>query len=173
MSYFGDYQRKSIAPGYVDKEGDYELVIIGVRTGEIDGEDGKKRYTQVDCEINYGERPHIAIFLTEGKAFDGQFTAFCDTFGIDPTERSFNAWKGKSGYVHILLKQKDGFTNMVPRWILENGYVMEEVKRAANGGLNKNPTQGMMRASAMQQPSGNGNMGVDGTYSDDLGDIPF
>lgn len=141
MGYFGDYQRKAIAPGYVDKEGDYELKIVNIKTGEIDGPEGKKRYTQVECEINWGEKPHVSIFLTEGKTFDGNFTAFCDTFGIDPAGRDFRAWIGKRGYCHILLKQKDGFTNMVPRWILRDGYVMDEVKEAANGGLNKGQAQ--------------------------------
>ena len=136
MSYFDSYQRKAIAPGYVDKEGDYELSIVAIKQGKL--ETGE-RFTQVECEINYKNNPHINLFLTEGRNFDGNFTAFIDTFGIQPGEQS---WIGKRGYVHILLSKKDGFTNMKSRWILgDDGFVLPEVKAAANGGAPVIPQQ--------------------------------
>lgn len=163
MSYFENTQRKAIEPSYVDQEGDYQVKITGYDQGTLEKDGITQRYTRVTCLVNYKTRPSISIFLTEGKSFDGNFTAFCDTFGIVP-EMSFDQWIGKKGYVHIMLKKKDGFTNMVPRWILnEQGYVMDEVKAAANkDARQQQPSQ----APQAQQPYGN--------YSnDDLGDIPF
>lgn len=178
MGYFGDYQRQAIQPGYVDQEGDYELTIIDIKTGELTDKDTNKpqRYTQVVCRINYKTNPQVSIFLTEGKNFDGNFTAFCDTFGIDPAGRDFAAWLNKRGFVHILLKKKDGFTNMVPRWILgDDGFVLPDVKRAANGGLAQQP----LAPAAPYTPAVNtfaaamGGTVVDGPDGDKYGDIPF
>lgn len=121
MGGFNNYQPKAITPGYVDHEGDYEVMILGLREGRTP--DGAY-YKQVVCKINFPGEPKISIFLTEGNNFDGQFTAFCDTFGLQRGDQNFNSWTGKRGWIHIMLTKKDGFTNMVPRWILdENGYV--------------------------------------------------
>lgn len=121
MGYFGNYHAQAIQPGYVDQEGDYEVMIIGLRDGcTPDG----AAFKQVQCKINYKGEPRISIFLTDGKNFDGNFTAFCDTFGLARGDVNFKGWIGKRGWIHILLTKKDGFTNMVPRWILnDDGYV--------------------------------------------------
>ena len=161
MSYFGDYQRKAIQPGYVDQEGDYQVKITGVSNGEITSRDGdKKRYTQVKCLVNHKARPVISIFLTEGDGFDGNFTAFCDTFGLQATQDP-STWAGHTGWIHIMLTKKDGFTNMVPRWLLDDqGYVREEVRRAANQGTSQSQQQ------APQVSYGDAS-------DQDFGDIPF
>lgn len=130
MAYFEDYKRWRIEPGVVDQEGQYLLRIVDIKQGTI--ERTNERYTQVDCEILYKNNPHVSIFLTEGRNFNGNLTAFIDTFGIQNVQ-DFNSWKGKTGYVQILLRVKDGYKNMVPRWILGNdGFVIPDVKKAAD-----------------------------------------
>lgn len=124
MGYFGNYHESAIQKGYVDREGDYEVMILGTKDGRTpDGADFK----QVICKINAPGEPRINIFLTEGRNFDGNFTAFCDTFGLPRGDMNFQSWVGKRGWIHILLqKSKDdkGFTNMVSRWLLnDQGYV--------------------------------------------------
>lgn len=159
MGYFGDYQRKPIEAGYVDQEGDYQVKIMGYQEGQT--KEGA-RYVQVKCLVNYKTRPSISIFLTEGPKFDGNFTAFCDTFGINPNEDP-NNWINKTGWIHIMLTKKDGFTNMVQRWILnDDGFIKEEVKRAA--GNSSRPVQA-------QQPAPQQSYGD--CSDQDFGDIPF
>lgn len=159
MGYFGNYQRRPIEAGYVDQEGDYQVKIMGYQEGQT--KEGA-RYVQVKCLVNYKTRPTISIFLTEGPKFDGNFTAFCDTFGINPNEDP-NNWINKTGWIHIMLTKKDGFTNMVQRWILnDDGFIKEEVKRAA--GNSSRPAQA-------QQPAPQQSYGD--CSDQDFGDIPF
>lgn len=159
MSFFNDYEPKAIQPGYVAQEGDYEVMILGVKDGTTP--DGAA-YKQVVCKINYPGEPHISLFLTEGRNFDGQFTAFCDTFGIIRGDQNFQSWTAKRGWIHINLTKKDGFTNMVPRWILdERGYV----KRV--NGLPQPPAEQQQQPVQQQQSFG----AV--TNDEDWGDIPF
>lgn len=164
MGYFGDYNREGIQAGVVDQEGDYQVKIVEYTQGQInDPKEGQKQYTQVKCLVRHKAYPTISIFLTEGKTFNGNFTAFCDTFGIDPRE-SMEAWIGRTGWIHINLKQKDGFTNMVPRWLLaEDGYVRREVAAAANQGTNR-----------QQQPVRQAPQESYGDLSnEEFGEIPF
>lgn len=164
MSYFGDYQRKAIQSGVVDQEGDYQVKITEVGEGTLnDPKTGTKKYVQVKCLVNHANRPTVSIFLTEGDSFDGNYTAFCDTFGINP-QGDPNAWIGRTGWIHINLKKKDGFTNMVPRWLLgEDGFVRREVAAASLG----NSQGPMLRGQpVMQQPQ-------QATLEDQFGDIPF
>lgn len=122
MGYFGNYSQQAIQKGYVENEGDYEVMILGTKDGVTP--DGAN-YKQVMCKINAPGEPRISIFLTEGRNFDGNFTAFCDTFGLPRGDTNFNNWTAKRGWIHIMLTKKDGFTNMVPRWLLgDDGYVV-------------------------------------------------
>jgi len=122
MGYFNNYQEAAIQAGYVDHEGDYEVMILGTKDGTTG--DGTQ-YKQVQCKVNAPGEPPISIFLTDGKNFNGNFTAFCDTFGLPRGNTDFASWRGKRGVIHIMLTKKDGFTNMVPRWIIdEHGYVV-------------------------------------------------
>lgn len=158
MSYFETYQRKAVEAGYVDQEGDYMVKIRDVESGQLTtGE----RYTRVICDINYKNRPSISIFLTEGKNFDGNVTAFIDSFDIKDLNNT-ESWKGHYGWIHILLKKKDGFTNMVHRWLLgDNGFVREEVKKEVQ----------RLNSGTVNIPSaGNTITGPDG---DEYGDFPF
>ena len=83
MGYFNTYQRKAIQAGIVDQEGDYQVKITEVTPGTInDPRNGDKQYVQVKCLVNHKALPTISIFLTEGESFDGNFTAFCDTFAF-------------------------------------------------------------------------------------------
>lgn len=168
MSYFGDYQRKAIQVGVVDQEGDYQVKITEVGEGQLtDPQKGPKRYVQVKCVVNYKTFPSVSIFLTEGDSFDGNFTAFCDTFGIN-SQADANSWIGKTGWIHILLKKKDGFTNMVPRWLLgEDGYVRKEVAAAALSN-----SQGAVRQNVQAQAPIHGQAPVSNDI-DQFGDIPF
>lgn len=165
MSYFGDYQRKAIQSGVVDQEGDYQVKITEALEGTMnDPQKGPKKYVQVKCTVNYKTYPTISIFLTEGDSFDGNYTAFCDTFGINP-QGDPAAWIGRTGWIHINLKKKDGFTNMVPRWLLgDDGFVRREVAAASLGN-----SQGPMQNGrpVMNQPQQTAVM------DDQFGDIPF
>lgn len=123
MGYFNNYHEAAIQPGYVDHDGDYEVMILGTEDGTTPAPDNAA-FKRVICKINYKGEPRISIFLTDGKNFDGNFTAFCDTFGIPRGNTDFKSWVGKRGTIHIVLTKKGEFVNMVPRYILdENGYV--------------------------------------------------
>lgn len=121
MAYFEDYQPQALRANIVPKEGIYLCKISEMTQGTL--EDGR-RYVQVKCIINCEGKPIISIFLTEGNNFDGNLTAFYDTFGIERNNMSFESWKDKRGYLRILLQKKGEYTNMVPRYILnDEGYV--------------------------------------------------
>lgn len=155
MGGFNNYNPKPIMPGYVDHEGDYEVMVLDLKEGRTP--DGSY-YKQVICKINYPGEPKISIFLTEGNNFDGQFTAFCDTFGLQRGDQNFGSWRGHRGFIHIMLTKKDGFVNMVPRWILDdNGYVRK----------GKPVTDNTQQPADVEQPYGQI------TNDEDWGAIPF
>lgn len=130
MAYFENYEKKPITPGYVEKEGVYELVIQSVREDVI--QEKNTRFLQVECQINAKNYPHVSIFLTEGDNFNGNLTAFIDTFGINDY-RNPNTWINHSGFVFIKLGEKNGYKTMTPRYILDQqGFVTEEIKSKAN-----------------------------------------
>ena len=158
MSYFDSgFSRKPIQTSYVEIEGDYEVKITSFKEGQTKD---NKRYTQVFCVVNCKNYPTVSIFLTEGNNFDGNVTAFCDTFDIK-NPNDFNSWINKRGYVHILVNKKDGFTNNPIRWILdENGFVKEQVRNASNGTSQK--IEAAQSTVQMKGPDG-----------DIYGDIPF
>lgn len=160
MAYFEDYIPDAIRANIVPKEGIYLCKIAEITTGTMD--DGK-RYTQVKCLIKSEGNPMVSIFLTEGNNFNGNLTAFFDTFQIPRNEYNFDAWKDKRGYLKINLVKKGEYTNMVPRYILdENGYV----KRPS---ANQQQTQRQEPQHQAPQFSGyEGNNSID-----DFGDIPF
>lgn len=149
MAYFEDYNAEPLRANIVPKEGIYLCKISEIVQGQMD--DGK-RYVQVKCLIKSEGIPVVSIFLTEGNNFNGNLTAFYDTFNIERGNMNVESWKDKRGYLKISLVKKGEYTNMVPRYILdENGYV-------------KSP-QGQQPAPAAV-PSFNDNL-------DQLGDIPF
>lgn len=161
MGYFETFERKPIQASYVEVEGDYEVKITSYKDGTTKD---NKRYVQVMAMVNCKNYPTVSIFLTEGSNFDGNLTAFCDTFGI-VNPKDFNSWLGKKGYVHILVSKKDGFTNNPIRWILnDQGFVQDEVKRAANGGMNAGQQHNAVPHPGVQ---------VEGPDGDIYGDIPF
>lgn len=150
MAYFEDYNAEPLRANIVPKEGIYLCKISEIVQGQMD--DGK-RYVQVKCLIKSEGTPVVSIFLTEGNNFNGNLTAFYDTFNIERGNMNVESWKDKRGYLKISLVKKGEYTNMVPRYILdENGYV-------------KHP-QGQQPAPAAAVPSFNDNL-------DQLGDIPF
>lgn len=163
MGFFGNYHESAIQKGYVEREGDYEVMIIGIRDGVTSD---NARFKQVQCKINAPGEPRISIFLTEGRNFDGNFTAFCDTFGLRRGDENFQSWIGKRGWIHILLqKSKDekGFVNMVPRWLLnDQGYVDH------NYTSGQQPVQNTP-AAAPQQSYGQ----TTASQEEEWGDIPF
>lgn len=160
MGYFNNYQEAAIQAGYVDHEGDYEIMILGTQEGSTN--DGTA-FMRVMCKVNAPGEPPISIFLTDGKNFNGNFTAFCDTFGLPRGNTDFQSWRGKRGIVHINLVKKDGFTNMIPRWILdEHGYVVRNGHNAA-------PQKNYQQQPAQQQPYGSTTQ----SQEDEWGDIPF
>lgn len=115
-----DYKPGPIRPSRVEKEGDYELMILEVTKGST--RDGS-RYLRVKCKINYEGEPRVSFFLTEGSSFEGRATAMFDTFGIERGDWNTEGWRGKRGYMHIRLRQKDGYINMDPEFILDDeGY---------------------------------------------------
>lgn len=149
MAYFEDYVSEPLRANIVPKEGIYLCKINEIVQGTMD--DGK-RYVQVKCLIKCEGTPVVSIFLTEGNNFNGNLTAFYDTFNIERGNMSIETWKDKRGYLKICLVKKGEYTNMVPRYILdENGYV-------------KHP-QGQQPIPTAA-PSFNDNL-------DQLGDIPF
>lgn len=168
MGFFGNYHEQPIQKGYVEKEGDYEVMILGTKDGRTP--DGAM-YKQVLCKVNAPGEPRLSIFLTDGRNFDGNFTAFCDTFGLPRGNEDFNYWVGKRGWIHILLNKKDGFTNMIPRWLLgEDGYVIRggsqnRNSQSAQGG------QGQQMTSQGQQQQGYGQ--TTAQQEEEWGDIPF
>lgn len=152
MGFFNDYQAQAITPGHVENEGDYEVMILGSEDGTTP--DGAQ-FKRVVCKINYKGEPRISIFLTEGKNFNGNFTAFCDTFGLPRGDNNFDSWKGKRGWIHINLVKKDGFINMIPRWILdEKGYVRnaQNVQQVQKPVVNTQPKQGQNTDGWNQEP---------------------
>ena len=121
-----DYAAESIKANIVPCEGDYHLRIEKVETGTIEAKDGEpaKRYFRIDCLIAAEGYPHVSIFLTEGKNFNANATAFFDTFGIQRGNWNYEEWKMLEGWMHIELKKNGQYTNMVPRYILNSdGYV--------------------------------------------------
>lgn len=139
MGYFNNYQEEAIRPGYVEREGDYEVMILGTQEGNTG--DGTP-FMRVMCKVNAPGEPPLSIFLTDGPKFNSQFTAFCDTFGLPRGNTDFASWRGKRGVVHIMLTKKDGFTNMVPRWILDDkGYVIKGGNRPAAQNYQPQPVQ--------------------------------
>jgi len=126
--YMDDYAPEPVRPGRVDKEGDYELMILDVSRGTT--KDGA-RYMRVKCKINYPGEPRVSFFLTEGNSFAGRATAMFDTFGISRGNWNTEGWRGRRGYMHIRLRQKDGYLNMEPEFILDEegffvGYPLPE-----------------------------------------------
>lgn len=121
MAYFEDYNAEPLRANIVPREGIYLCKISDVVQGQMD--DGK-RYVQVKCLVKSEGTPVVSIFLTEGNNFNGNLTAFYDTFSIDRGNMHTDSWKEKRGYLKICLVKKGEYTNMVPRYILdENGYV--------------------------------------------------
>lgn len=121
MAYFENYNPAPLRANIVPKEGVYLCKVDEVVQGTMD--DGK-RYVQVKCLVKSEGTPVVSIFLTEGANFDGNLTAFYDTFAIPRGSMDSNEWKGKYGYLKITLVKKGEYTNMVPRYILdEYGYV--------------------------------------------------
>ena len=82
---------------------------------------------------------------------------FFDTFNLPRGDQNCESWRGKRGVIHINLAKKDGYTNMIPRYILdENGYV----KKSNN----------LQPAAPMQQTQ---QVDYETVSMDELGDIPF
>lgn len=149
------YQPDNIKPGTVKQEGDYEVMILGVKSGTI-SESGK-RFLQIMCKIRAEGEPRISLFLTEGPNFNATATAFFDTFNLPRGDQNCESWRGKRGFIHINLAKKDGYTNMIPRYILdENGFV----KKSNN----------LQPAAPMQQTQ---QVDYETVSMDELGDIPF
>ena len=157
--FIDDYGPEPVKPGRVEKEGDYELMIIGITSGATKE---NARYLRVQCKINYQGEPRVSFFLTEGKNFSGRATAMFDTFGIPRGEWNAEQWKGRRGYMHIRLREKDGFINMEPDFILNNeGWAMspEELMARSYGDKQKSKAQDLDMYKDLP--------------SEDLGDIPF
>ena len=149
MAYFEDYNEEPLRANIVPKEGIYLCKISEILQGTMD--DGK-RYVQVKCLIKSEGTPIVSIFLTEGNNFNGNLTAFYDTFNIERGNMNIESWKEKRGYLKICLVKKGEYTNMVPRYILdENGYVKHQQSQ---------------QSAPAAAPSFNNNL-------DQLGDIPF
>lgn len=140
MAYFEDFQPEAIRAKIVPKEGVYLCKVSEITQGNL--EDGR-RYVRVQCVVNSEGHPIVSLFLTEGESFNGNLTAFCDTFSIQRGNYDFDAWKDKRGYLKILLQKKGEYTNMVPRYILdENGYVVRPTPNLPqNTGYNQAPQQ--------------------------------
>lgn len=132
MGYYESYQAQPVRYNLVPNEGRYQIKIDKV----MESEPGTSpRYTRIDCVINADGRPHISLFLTEGQNFNGNATAFFDTFGITRGNFDYNSWLGIKGWIDITFKKKDGFTNMVPHYILnEEGYVVRPGNNYGNNG---------------------------------------
>lgn len=123
MAYFEDYSPSCLRANVVPKEGIYLTKISDITQGTMD--DGR-RYVQVKCTINCEGNPVVSLFLTEGGNFNGNLTAFFDTFGIERGNFNFDAWINKRGYLKILLQKKGEYMNMNPRYILnEDGFVVK------------------------------------------------
>lgn len=148
-----DYNPQPIKASIVKAEGEYQLKIESVEYGKFTNEktQSEKRYFKVNCIINAEGFPKVAVFLTEGPSFDGEATAFFDTFGIPRNNWQYETWKGHTGRMFIALKQKGEYLNMIPRYLLDDaGYVRKAQSFSAQ------PTESF----------GGGN-------DDQLGDIPF
>ena len=103
MAYFEDYNAEPLRANIVPKEGIYLCKISDVVQGQMD--DGK-RYVQVKCLVKSEGTPVVSIFLTEGNNFNGNLTAFYDTFNIDRGNMYTDSWKEKRGYLKICLVKK-------------------------------------------------------------------
>ena len=124
MSFMDSYQSSNIKPAVVPKEGVYAVKITNASVGSL--EDGK-RFIRVETIVNSDGFPALSLFLTEGEKFNGVATAFFDTFNLQRNTWNFATWKGATGYVNIKLKEKNGYMNMIPSYILdENGYVVRK-----------------------------------------------
>lgn len=126
MAWVNDYHEEAIKPNIVEKEGIYHLKIQDVTTDKIPakGNEGEKRYFKVGCIINAPGFPSVSIFLTEGKNFNAHATAFFDTFNIQSGNFNSQDWIGHVGWMQIMLKKNGEYTNMEPRYILDqNGRV--------------------------------------------------
>ena len=118
------YQTSCIKPAIVPKEGIYAIKITNASIGTMD--DGK-RFIRVETIVNSEGFPALSLFLTEGEKFNGVATAFFDTFNLQRNTWNFETWKGATGYVNIKLKEKNGYMNMIPSYILdENGFVVRK-----------------------------------------------
>lgn len=124
MAFMNDYQAAGIKPAIVSKEGVYAVKIVNASVGKM--EDGK-RFIRVETMINADGYPALSLFLTEGEKFNGVATAFFDTFGLQRNSWNFETWKGAIGHVNIKLKEKNGYMNMIPSYILdEHGFVVRQ-----------------------------------------------
>lgn len=128
MSFMDNYQASGIKPAIVPKEGVYAVKITNASVGTM--EDGK-RFIRVETIVNADGFPALSLFLTEGEKFDGVATAFFDTFSLQRNTWNFATWKGATGFVNIKLKEKNGYMNMIPSYILdEHGFVVRRQPQA-------------------------------------------
>jgi hypothetical protein len=123
-----DFQSENIQKNIVAQEGIYTLRIEKAAEGcgemNENGTKVSKKYIRIECIINAPGYPTVSVFLTEGKSFNGEATAFFDTFNLNHGDWAYGHWIHHYGNMFIRLKQKDGFTNMVPRYLLgEDGFV--------------------------------------------------
>lgn len=125
MSWVDNFQQDNIKPNIVPEEGVYELRIEKVSEGRTQDGPGGKNYIRVETLVNASGFPQLSIFLTEGPRFNGEATAFFNTFNLNPGDFVYDHWIKKHGRMLILLRPgKNGYTNMVPRYILgDDGYV--------------------------------------------------
>jgi len=120
--YFENYQPENIKPSVVKQEGEYQVKIDNVECGQTN--DGV-RWTRIICVVLAEGAPRVSLFLTEGKNFNATATAFYDTFNIPRGDTNPASWRGKTGRIKIFLGKKNGYTEMYPRYILdENGFVV-------------------------------------------------
>jgi hypothetical protein len=123
-----DFESENIQKNIVPQEGVYTLRIEkaaeGVGEMNENGTKVTKKYIRIECIVKAPGFPSVSIFLTEGKSFNGEATAFFDTFNLNHGDWAYTHWVHHYGNMFIRLKQKDGFTNMVPRYLLgEDGFV--------------------------------------------------
>ena len=168
--YFEDYKAEAIKPRMIAKEGVYLCKVGEITPGKTTDENGNTtRWTRIDLIINAEGQPHTSLFLTEGKDFDAKCTAFYDTFGIPRGSCNFEEWKDRRGYMDIKLRKKDGYTNMVPYFVLdENGWVKKPQQQAQPVQQQYAPQP--QRPAQYSQPQQQSYGGSDQGFPDD---IPF
>lgn len=158
-----EYTPEAIRANTVKAEGIYQLKVMNVKTGSMkpkNGEQYGKKYFQVECIINAEGYPKVSVFLTEGPGFNGEATAFFDTFGIRRGNFNAEEWRDHIGLMFIKLETKDGYTNMRPRYNLD-----------ANGNyINPNTQQ---QSPAPQYQPQNTSQPQYQQQEDSFGDIPF